>query len=127
MIDKLGSLMTQAVTRVRRTAGHVAGEGASSRRGADDPSRPPASLSRQLEQRILALDPDDPERRRKVLSAYIEYRLLKDLGGGLRNEAQFHSVVVDVVSVMESTPELRPDIDRVVDQLLEPTPGQTKV
>lgn len=67
---------------------------------------------------IAALDPDDPQRRRKAFRHYLENLLLRELGFGLINGHDFGPFVDEVLSRMESLPELATSIDAAATFLL---------
>lgn len=75
-----------------------------------------------MQQRLLALDPDDPSRRSKALRIYMESRLMQEFGPSLGAEAGFQTLVDDVVRAMELDPSVKSDIDEAVDRLLAQTP-----
>ena len=77
-----------------------------------------STLDQRLARRIAAIDPDDPRRKQKAFRAFIEAKILDELGASLNNDAAFQQLVDDVVSGMESNQGLRQDIDEVTLRLL---------
>ncbi|WP_420997912.1 hypothetical protein ACKI2N_032215 [Cupriavidus sp. 30B13] len=74
-------------------------------------------LAAVVARRVLAIDPDDPERPRKAFRVFLESVLLAEFGETLMNDARFYQLVDDVQKHMESEPEIAAVI-REASQLL---------
>ncbi len=72
--------------------------------------------------RVKALDPADPDRRRKAFRIFLESVLLAELGENLINDAQFYELVQRVQETMEAEPALAESIGRAADMLLDEAP-----
>ncbi len=88
------------------------------------PPRPVASGAprdpqRLILQRVLAIDPQDPQRRRKAFRIFLESILAEELGKELLNDPAYHAVVEDVLRTMEGNAALVPAIDKAGDYLLK--------
>lgn len=66
----------------------------------------------------MAIDPHDPQRRRKAFRVFLESILADELGSGLLNDPAYHRVVEDVCRTMEGSSALASAIDRAGDYLL---------
>jgi hypothetical protein len=76
-------------------------------------------LAARLAQRIQAIDPDHPQRRRQAFRLYIEYGLIGRLGEETGNDANFTTLVDQIVRGMSQMPSIQEDIDTAADVLLE--------
>ena len=120
MVDKISS---QWVSRLRSSSGGKASSAVAtgSRRSVPGSDAQAAGAGiewqDQVRHRILALEPDDPQRQRKVLRLFVEASLVREFGPQLANDASFQLVVDDVMRAMEEEPELRESIDAAVNLL----------
>jgi hypothetical protein len=73
-----------------------------------------------IAQRVLVIDPDDPQRERKAFRIFLESVLLAELGGDLISDPGFYQMVEDVQLQMESDPELALAISQAAKLLLAP-------
>lgn len=124
MVDKLGPTLANAVAALQKPGAtgatqHRASAGVRGRSDRRDAGA--ATLEQRVRQRVLALDPDDPQRRRKAFRLYMEARLMQEFGAELGAEAGFHGLVDDVVRAMELDADVKADIDEAVDRLLADT------
>lgn len=71
-------------------------------------------------QRVAAISPEDPHRRRKTFRVFLETILLDELGDGLVADPRFFRMVDDIHRHMESDKELAPVIDQAIDLMLSP-------
>jgi hypothetical protein len=76
-----------------------------------------------LLRRVAAIDPQDPQRRRKALRLFLESVLRREWGASLINDAGFHQLVATVQSQMESEPQLAAAIAAAGDELLAARKG----
>ncbi len=88
------------------------------------PAQPPASGAprdpqRLILQRVQAIAPDDPQRRRKAFRIFLETVLADELGKDLLNDPAYHRIVDDVCRTMEGNRALAPAIDKAGDYLLD--------
>lgn len=70
--------------------------------------------------RIRAIDPADPNRRRRAFRVFLESVLLAELGPSLINEAGFQQLVDQVEQSMAADPELLRAMEAAGAQLLNP-------
>jgi len=87
-------------------------------------THPPASgvprdPQRLILQRVQAIAPDDPQRRRKAFRIFLESVLADELGKDLLNDPAYHRIVEDVCRTMEGNRALAPAIDKAGDYLLD--------
>jgi hypothetical protein len=73
-----------------------------------------------IAQRVLVIDPNDPQRERKAFRIFLESVLLAELGDELINDPAFYQMVEDVQLQMESDPELASAISQAARLLLAP-------
>lgn len=71
-----------------------------------------------INQRVTALDPDDPNRGRKSFRIFLESVLLVEFGEALINDPQFYQMVDEVQRTMEADPQIADAIDRAISSLL---------
>jgi hypothetical protein len=76
-------------------------------------------LAARLGQRIQAIDRDHPQRRRQAFRLYVEYGLLGRLGEEAGSDANFPTLVDQIIRAMGQMQSIQEDIDRAVDLLLE--------
>jgi hypothetical protein len=79
----------------------------------------PRDTQRLILQRVLAIDPHDPQRRRKAFRVFLESILADELGSELLNDPAYHQVVESVCRTMEGNDALAPAIDKAGDYLLQ--------
>jgi hypothetical protein len=80
------------------------------------------SLDSWVAQRVAALTPDDPNRRRKVFRIFLESVLTMEFGTELIGDSGFDQLVEQVLVQMESDPELSALIDAATQALIEAPP-----
>lgn len=68
-------------------------------------------LAGVIARRVAAIDPNDPDRRRKAFRVFLETVLLAEFGESLMNDARFYQLVEDVHRHMESEPEVAAAIE----------------
>jgi len=78
-----------------------------------------ADVQALLLRRVLAIDPDDPERQRKAFRIFLESVLTDELGADLINDPAFHRVVDTVQKTMEQDAALLPAIETAGEYLLQ--------
>lgn len=103
-----------AGARSRRTGSLSRGDATSTR----EKGRPADDLAAAMARRIAAIDPADPERRRKAFRVFLESLLLHEWGDQLLNDPGFHQLVDSVHAQMEGSPQLVSLIQEVADRLL---------
>lgn len=98
------------------------GEAAGGRRTAAADARQNTALGPQevAARRIRAIDPADPQRRRRAFRLFLESVLLAELGPSLINDAGFQQLVDQVEQSMAADPELARAMDAAGAQLLDP-------
>lgn len=103
----------------------VSAGGASAKRSATAAKRDKASvraaqsnLEQKLVTRLASVASDDPQRRRKIFTAFIEAVLLNEFGDQLVNDAGFYQLAETVSAQMLAEPSLADTISTAVDQLL---------
>jgi hypothetical protein len=107
--------MREQVTAAVRQARVQQGKAATAPRPATSTARDPQRL---ILQRVLAIDPHDPQRRRKAFRVFMESVLADELGKDLLNDPAWHRVVDDVCRTMEGNAGLAPAIDQAGEYLL---------
>ncbi|CAB3759951.1 hypothetical protein GQ57_33885 [Burkholderia sp. MSh2] len=80
-------------------------------------------LAARLAQRIQAIDPDHPQRRRQAFRLYIEYGLISRLGEEAGSDANFPILIDQIITSIEQIPSLQTDVDTAIDALFEHTSG----
>lgn len=76
-------------------------------------------LAMRLAQRIQAIDPDHPQRRRQAFRLYIEYGLISRLGEEAGSDANFPVLIDQIIRGIEQMPSLQADVDIATDMLFE--------
>jgi len=79
------------------------------------------SLGAVIARRVQAIDPDDPERRRKAFRVFLESVLLAELGEALINDAGFYQLVDQVQTRMQADADLVRAMDEAAELLLART------
>ena len=112
MIDKL-RLLQQALARVPG----VQKPAAVAQQGTAAAAQPRPTLEGQIRQRLAAIRPDDPQRRRRSLRATLEVCLLSEFGERLSSDPAFHELVDKVMQQIDSEAALKPLVDEVLASL----------
>jgi hypothetical protein len=81
-----------------------------------DPAR---DVQQLILQRVLAIDPDDPNRRRKAFRVFLESVLADELGSHLLNDPEYHQIVDKVHRTMEGNAGLAGAIEKAGEFLLK--------
>ena len=68
--------------------------------------------------RVRAIDPQDPDRRRKAMRVFLESVLLAELGESLINDDGFYQLVEQVQQQMAADSGLAEIMDQAADLLL---------
>ncbi|WP_157003056.1 hypothetical protein [Ralstonia sp. A12] len=92
-----------------------------------DASSGPKDLLTRVAQAVVAIDPDDPQRRKKAFRVYLGSVLANELGLHLLNDPGFDDLVGQVQASMEHDPKLSVAMERAGQLLLEtarPTTAQ---
>jgi hypothetical protein len=119
-IDSTGRLLAQMreqVAAVARTAPAMkttAGRGPSS-----GPKAAPRDIADLVAQRVLAIDPQDIDRKRKAFRIFLEAVIVDEFGNGLINDPAFHQMVDTVQQTMERKAALKSAIEKAGDFLLQ--------
>lgn len=124
MVDKL-SLVQRALSGLLRTQGSQRGESSNGHAEASRASlaMPLSSgprtvdLEQQVRQRVAQVGRDDPQRRRRALRLIVEATLLKEFGERLEADPAFHTLVDDVVQMIDDAPGLRRSVDEIMAKL----------
>jgi hypothetical protein len=113
---RIAEIIRRQVDALRDPAPRAAG------RGAGQDLRPAAretvGLNAVITRRVQAIDPDDPDRRRKAFRVFLESVLLAELGEALINDAGFYQLVDQVQTRMQADAELARAMDEAADLLL---------
>ncbi|MWL90512.1 class I SAM-dependent methyltransferase [Cupriavidus sp. SW-Y-13] len=112
-VASLGSRRTNASTARKESARQEAAHGTGTE----------PDLASVIARRVAAIDPDDPERRRKAFRVFLESVLLAEFGESLMNDARFYQLVEDVHLQMESEPEVAAAIEEASQLLVQGRPG----
>lgn len=78
----------------------------------------PIGLTRLIAQRVGALRPEDPQRRRKAFRIFLESVLINLLGENLINDPAFSQMLEDIQVQMESDPGIAIAMHEASAQLL---------
>ncbi len=95
------------------------------RKTAGSPALQQQRMGKLINQRVKALDPDDPNRGRKAFRIFLESVLLAEFGETLINDPTFYQMVDDIQQVMEGDSRIADAISKAVANLLDPTTGGT--
>jgi hypothetical protein len=90
------------------------------------PIRTSLDVNNLVAQRVLAIAPDDPHRRRKAFRIFLESILVNELGDELINDPAFHTLVDNVQQTMERNQDLLAAIDTAGEFLLGLAAGKKK-
>ncbi|MEO6938248.1 MAG: hypothetical protein ABI171_23170 [Collimonas sp.] len=112
---QIAALIRSQVASLRKPPGTATGSKSNTKQGKLQQERDIAGL---IAQRVLVIDPDDPQRERKAFRIFLESVLLAELGGDLINDPAFYQMVEDVQQQMESDPGLASTISQAARLLL---------
>jgi hypothetical protein len=119
-IDSTSRFLAQIRSRVASVARQSApGAKPRTRSAAAAGDSAPADLQGLVLRRVLAIDPEDPERQRKAFRIFLESVLTDELGVELINDPAFHRVVDTVQKTMEQDAALLPAIEQAGEYLLQ--------
>lgn len=76
-----------------------------------------ASAAETLKSRVRGIGRDHPDRRRAVVRLLIETVLTEEFGAAVVNDPLYQGLIDDVAAAFEEMPELKGDLDRVVQEL----------
>jgi hypothetical protein len=113
---QIAALIRSQVASLRKPSGPT-GAKKQAKQGRLQEERDIAGL---IAQRVLVIDPDDPQRERKAFRIFLESVLLAELGDELINDPAFYQMVEDVQLQMEGDPELASAISQAAKLLLAP-------
>jgi len=116
--DQLAALMRAQIATLRQQAGaKPAARRQPPARGAA--AAKPADPVAQAAQRIRAIDPADPDRKRKAVRAFLECILVAELGSRLVSDPGFGQMVDHIEHQLQSDPELAAATAEAADILLK--------
>lgn len=75
-------------------------------------------ISGTLAQRVLAIAPDDPDRRQKAVRMFLQAELLREFGEGLLNDPQFGTMLDAVQEQMAQDENIAAAVSALGDLLL---------
>ena len=113
---RIAEIVRRQVDALRDPASPNAGRSAGQERR--PASREAASLGAVITRRIHAIDPSDPDRRRKAFRVFLESVLLAELGEPLINDPGFYQLVDQIQARMHSDADLARAMDEAADLLL---------
>lgn len=113
---RIAEIVRRQVDALRDPASPHAGRSAA--QGRRPASREAASLGAVIARRIHAIDPSDPDRRRKAFRVFLESVLLAELGEALINDPGFYQLVDQVQAQMHADADLARAMDEAADLLL---------
>ena len=113
---RIAEIVRRQVDALRDPASPGAGRSAGQERRST--SREAASLGAVIARRVQAIDPDDPDRRRKAFRVFLESVLLAELGEALINDPGFYQLVDQVQTCMQTDADLARAMDEAADLLL---------
>ncbi len=113
---RIAEIVRRQVDALRDPASPAAGRSTGQER--HPVSRESASLGAVIARRIQAIDPSDPDRRRKAFRVFLESVLLAELGEALINDPAFYQLVDQVQAQMHSDADLARAMDEAADLLL---------
>ena len=88
------------------------------RAGQPGATKAPASNGPVLAQRLQAIAPQDPERRRKAVRIYLESELAREFGPALLNDPAFPQLLDAVQQQMQADGQTAAAVDALGDLLL---------
>lgn len=124
MTDPISRLSQVMALLLRRPDSNISQRAGSSAKTADStaaghtaaPARPAIEdLRRRIQERVRAIDPDDPRRRQRAARAFLESVLVWEFGDRLLLDAGFEDMLTDI----QQSFSLDPDAARQLDELLE--------
>jgi hypothetical protein len=77
------------------------------------------TVRQAMARRIRSIDPDDPGFLEKAALVFVESVLLAEFGEKLLNDPEFRDLATQVQSAMISNTEIRDDLQRLTQQILE--------
>lgn len=123
--SQLAALIRQQIGASREVAG-LSDKTASRNKASREQDAPKTASADDLPalviRRVAAIDPQDPQRRRKAFRIFLETVLLAELGGDLINDPGFYDLVAKVQAQMEAHPQLAAAIVRASDSLIAAAP-----
>lgn len=123
--SQLAALIRQQIGASREAAG-LRDKTASRSKASREQDAPKTASADDLPalviRRVAAIDPHDPQRRRKAFRIFLETVLLAELGGDLINDPAFYDLVANVQAQMEAHPQLAAAIARASDSLIAAAP-----
>ena len=106
----LASVLRAQLARVRERARTT---------GASAPAGVADATAATLPQRIQAIDPADPDRRRKAVRIYLESELAREFGTGVLNDPAFPQMVDAVQQQMQEDAQTAAAVQALGDLLLD--------
>jgi len=116
----LAELRARALALRRREPARARSGATGERRAAQEA---PQDWSAALARAVVAIDPDDPQRRRKAFRAFLQSVLAREVGIQVPEDPAFQSLVDQVQQAMELNPRLREAMARAGEMLLESAGG----
>lgn len=125
MVDKL-SLLRHALSGLQRMTRAQTPDVARETSAVKSPQTPSRkakgqtelSLEQQVRSRIGQIQSDDPHRRRRALRVVIEAALLREFGDRLELDPGFHTLVDQVVTLMDQDASLKDEIEQMLAKLM---------
>lgn len=123
-INSIQQIVATLRTQLASQAGRGHASGSAPRPAASAAAATPAAqLGSLISRRVKAIDPNDPERRRKTFRIFLESVFLDEFGDNLINDHRFYQMVDAVQQTMEQDPEIRSRIEAAVASLLDAPKG----
>ena len=113
---RIAEIVRRQVDALRDPASPGAGRSAGQERRGTAGEAP--SLAAVIRRRIQAIDPSDPDRRRKAFRVFLESVLRAELGEALINDPAFYQLVDQVQAQMHADADLARAMDEAADLLL---------
>ena len=113
---RIAEIVRRQAEALRDPASPAAGRSAGHERRSN--AHEPPSLGAVIGRRIQAIDPNDPDRRRKAFRVFLESVLLAELGEALINDPAFYQLVDQVQAQMQADADLARAMDEAADLLL---------
>ena len=121
-VNRLSSIVALIQRRQSAAEGATPVRSKTTARSRSKPAVALDGLGKRVMARIDAIAPDDPQRRRKVFTTFIEAALLNELGESLINDAGFHQMVDTISQTLLAEPLLSAQVETAIDALLS-APG----
>lgn len=119
-IDPTSQLLAYIRTEAQNWRREVARSGrATTPSPSGNTPRSPEDLLARVAQAVVAIDPDDPQRKKKAFRVYLGSVLANELGLHLLNDPGFDDLVGRVQASMEHDPKLSVAMERAGQLLLE--------